>query len=351
VPAVKAGFSPLDEALYLGDHCWSPETVKQIVRQGTEIASHRRAATSFSEMTKIGVSKSSMGRLVTQYGTKIVNQQEVEAEAMVKPPVRDELMIPRQMPQPESEIMNVSMDGAMVNIRGEGWKEVKTVCVSAVETEVDEESGQTEVHLTKHSYRAGLWEAKEFAKQQWAEGAKRGLERAKEIVSVNDGAIWIWLIVQMCWAPCVEILDWWHLIEKVWTAAAALFPDNEPARQAWMEGQKTYLWDSQVRQVMHAIRQLCPRGQPLPEPVRTVVGYLFNHRWRLRYQQFRQAGYPIGSGSVEAACKVVMQARMKQAGMRWSRDGAQAMLALRSTLLSDQWDAVWASFRPPPKLA
>ena len=61
---VRVGFFPLDEQLYLGEHCWTPETVKQIVRQGTEIASHRRAAASFEAMTKIGVSKSSMERLV-----------------------------------------------------------------------------------------------------------------------------------------------------------------------------------------------------------------------------------------------------------------------------------------------
>jgi hypothetical protein len=69
------------------------------------------------------------------------------------------------------------------------------------------------------------------------------------------------------------------------------------------------------------------------------------------YVTYRQAGYPVGSGSVESGCKVVVQARMKQAGMRWSRQGAQAMLALRCILLSEQWDAVWTSLFNVPKLA
>jgi len=347
---VKVGFFPLDEQLYLGEHCWSPETVKQIVRQGTEIASHRRAAASFVEMTKIGVSKSSMGRLVKLYGGKIVVQQQAEAEAMVKPPTKDEVVTVREMPRPDSEVMAISMDGAMVNIRDEGWKEVKMVSVSAVETLSDEETGEPEVRLSRHSYRAGLWEAKEFAKQQWAEGCRRGLERAQQIVSVNDGAVWIWLIVQMCWAPCVEILDWWHAVEKLWEAAATLFDQDQVASVSWMDSQKSQLWNSQLRQVIRAIRLLCPRGQPLPEKVCSTVGYLFHNRWRMCYKQFRQAGYPIGSGTVESACKLVMQERMKQAGMRWSRDGAQAMLALRSVLLSERWDEVWATLRPSPKL-
>jgi len=241
--------------------------------------------------------------------------------------------------------------GALVNCRARGWKEVKTVCVSAVETKTDAETGQVEVRLKQHSYRSGLWEAKAFAQQQWAEGCRRGLERASQIVSVNDGALWIWLIVQMCWAPCVEILDWWHAVEKLWEVAGALWGENEATTARWMDQQKSHLWQSQLRQVIRAIRQVCPRGEPLPDKVRTGVGYLFNHRRRMRYQQFREAGYPLGSGTVESACKVVMQERMKQAGMRWSRDGAQAMLALRSVLLSERWDEVWATLQPAPKLA
>lgn len=348
--SAKLGFFPLDEWLQLGVECWTPGTIKQMVKLGVEIASYRRAALNFTELTDVGVSKSRLGELVKSYGGQIVEQQAAEAEAMVKPPARDEVIGPRAMPQPDSPVMALSMDGAMVNIRGEGWKEVKTVTVSAVETVGADASGSAEVQLNRHSYRAGLWEAKDFAKQQWAEGCRRGLERTKQLVCVNDGAIWIWLIVQMCWAPCVEILDWWHLVEKLWEVAAVWFSQDDPVRTTWVERQKSHLWDQHARAVIHAIRQGCPHGQPLPEKVRLVVGYIFTHRHRIHYRQFREAGYPIGSGTVEAGCKVVMQARMKQAGMRWSRDGAQAMLALRSVLLSDRWDEVWTTLAPSPKL-
>jgi hypothetical protein len=322
-----------------------------MVKLGVEIPSYRRAAQNYGELTEVGVSKSQWGELVKTYGGKIVAQQEAEAEAMVQPPAGDEIIVPRHLPQPDSEVMALSMDGAMVNIRGEGWKEVKTVAISAVETVVNETTGEAEVRLSRHSYRSGLWEAKDFAKQQWAEGCRRGLERSKKLVSVNDGAIWIWLIVQMCWAPCVEILDWWHLVEKLWEVAAVWFSQDQATTTRWVESQKDNLWQRGGRPVIHAIRQLCPRGQPLPEKVRHVVSYLFTHRRRIHYQQFRQDGYPIGSGTVESGGKVVMQERMKQAGMRWSRNNAQAMLALRSILLSDRWDEVWSTLTPSPKLA
>jgi hypothetical protein len=136
----------------------------------------------------------------------------------------------------------------------------------------------------------------------------------------------------------------------LWQVAAVWFSHDQAATTAWVESQKDHLWQHGGRPVLRAIRQLCPRGQPLPEKVWPVVHYLLTHRHRIHYQQFRQAGYPIGSGVVESGGKVVMQERMKQAGMRWSRTNAQAMLALRSILLSDRWDEVWATLPPPPKL-
>ena len=322
-------------------HSFSPETIKQMVRLGVEIPSYRRAAVNYTELTRVGVSKSKIADLVKEYGSHLVTLQEVEAEAMVKPPAQDEVLSEREMPQPDSEVMAISMDGAMVNIRDEGWKEVKSVSVSAVQSQVNEQSGEPEVVLSQHSYRAGLWDAKPFAHHQWAEGCRRGLERAGQIVSVNDGAAWIWAIVMMGWTPCVQILDWWHVVEKLWAAAAVLC-DHDPLRTAaWMKRHKAHLWHAQLTDILAAIRLACPRGQPLPEPVRAAVSYLFHHRHRMQYQLFEQAGYPIGSGTVESACKLLVQERMKQAGMRWSRDAAQAMLALRAALLSDRFDLAW----------
>jgi hypothetical protein len=221
--------------------------------------------------------------------------------------------------------------------------------ISAVEVDIPVERDEEKVvRLTHHSYRAGLWDAKTFAKQQWAEACRRGLEKARQIVSVNDGAAWIWLIIAMCYAPCREIIDWWHLIEKVWDAAHSLFGQGEPQATAWVEKAKTLLWTSRLRTLVHQVRQVCPRGEPLPATVATLVHYIFNHRRRMDYAAYRQAGYPIGSGTVESGCKVVVQERMKQAGMRWSREGAQAMLALRSILLSEQWDETWATLFKVP---
>jgi hypothetical protein len=293
-----------------------------------------------------------MQQLTVEYGGWLVESQEQEAQAMVSLPEGvGEGEAWRAIPEPDSEQMAVAMDGGMVNIRGEGWKEVKIVAVSAVRTS-GEAGEEPTVSLQRTSYRAGLWDAARFGNQQWVEGCRRGLEKAKQVVCVSDGAPWIWLIVAMCYTPrCVEILDWWHAVQKLWELAFTLWGQDNPQSYDWAAEQKSRLWAGQVRQIVHGVRLLCPRGEPLADKVRLGIGYLFHHRWRMRYAEFRQAGCPIGSGSVESAVKVVVQERMKQAGMRWSRAGAQAMLALRSVLLSNRWQEVWPTLEPPAKLA
>lgn len=329
-------FSPLDQKLKLGKHSWSPEIVRQAVRLGVEIPSYERAAAAFEELTKVPMSSSSLQRLVNEAGQVIVEQQEVEARAMVQVPKEEEEVLWREIPEPDSEVMAVSSDGVMLNIRDEGWKEVKTVAISAVTNEVDEESGEVQVQLSQHSYRAGLWDAKTFTNHHWAEACRRGLEKAKTIVCVSDGAAWIWAMVFLCFSTRIEVLDWWHAVERLWIIAGETL---EPANaKPWVHSAKGWLIEGHLRYLFRQIRRLYPREHSLPESVRQSIGYLFRNRRRMDYARCREMGLPIGSGSVESACKTVVQSRMKQAGMRWSRSGAQSMLALRCLLLSDRWD-------------
>jgi hypothetical protein len=321
--------------------------VAQALRLGVEIPSYRRAAQTFGDLTHLPLSKSMLQKLVHEAGQRLVAQEAAEAEAMVRVPSKEEAVVWRERPIPDSEIMNVSSDGVLIRLRQEGWKEVKTVAISAVEPAVDATSGEIEVQLTRHSYRAGLWEAATFANHLWAEAERRGLDQARLVVSVNDGAAWIWAIVWMCFARCVQILDWWHAVQYLWTIAHATWGEGSAHATSWVAQQKRLLAQSNLRQVLHNVRLLYPHGQPLPDPVRKAVLYLFHHRWRMRYREFRQAGCPIGSGTVESACKVVVQQRMKQAGMQWSRTGAQAMLALRCALLSDRWPSRNPACLPP----
>ena len=289
---------------------------------------------------RVPMSASTMKRLVKAYGGEVVAADAQEAEAMVRVPKEEEEVSYRRIPEPDSEVMAVSADGVMVHLREEGWKEAKVATVSAVP--VRETGAETEavLRLTKHAYRAGLWEAKSFTNHYWAESCRRGVEKAKRIVCVNDGAIWIWTMVFACFSRRIEILDWWHMLQYVWQIANQAMGPASAEASAWVNAQKAALARSQLRLFFMHILRLYPKPDDAPPEVKQAINYLWKNRQRMRYAAYRKAGLPISSGTVESAAKTLVQQRMKQAGMRWSRDGAQAMLALRARLLSNRWHEI-----------
>lgn len=312
--------------------------IRLALRQGVEIASFARGAENFSELTGVPLSESALHRMVVEYGSALVEAEEQEASAMVSVPKEDEAVQWRKIPQPDSEIMAVSADGVMIHLREEGWKETKVMSVSALLPTDESVAGAASYQLQQHSYRVRVCEeAKHFVNHYWAESYRRGLEKAKQVVCVSDGALWIWAMAFLCFARRTEILDWWHMLQYLWQVVGEASHLSSPEAADWMTTQKAAMAHSQLRLAFQHIRQLFPRGQPLPEPVRQAIGYLWNHRRRMDYAAYRRQGLPLGSGVIESAAKVVVQQRMKQAGMRWKRENAQALLALRARLLSNRW--------------
>ena len=271
------------------------------LRQAVEIASYARGASNFTELTGVPMSESSLQRMTVDFGGAVGKAEAKEAEAMVRVPKAEEAVLWREIPEPDSEVMAVSADGVMIHLRDEGWKEVKVMSVSAVKP-LDEQTGEEdEQRLEKHSYRAGLWDAKTFTTHYWAESYRRGVEKAKHLVCINDGALWIWAMVFICFARRIEVLDWWHVVEYLWQIVGETLDRSSPEAVAWIETQKKALARSQLRLIFRRIRLLYPRSAPLPESVRQAIGYLWNNRRRMDYAAYRQAGFPIGSGTVESA--------------------------------------------------
>jgi len=228
----------------------------------------------------------------------------------------------------------------MVNTQ-EGWREVKTVAVS----EVAEGKEGAPVELVHHSYRAGLWGAKEFATEQWAEAQRRGVEQAKRLTTVNDGAPWIWGIVMLCYPMALQVVDWWHVVERLWLVANLVLGQGSKATAAWVAARKEELWEGRVAEVIAALRTLEPGGDEGREAVRLLDEYLRTHAERMRYREFRESGAPIGSGTVESACKNLVGSRLKRGGMRWKPERAEAILSLRCALLGGNWQQAWDSQR------
>ena len=100
--------------------------------------------------------------------------------------------------------------------------------------------------------------------------------------------------------------------------------------------------------MIDALRYLLGKGRG-SEEIRKVLGYFRNNRSRMNYYHVAEEGYPIGSGEVEAANKMLVTHRLKRSGQRWGRDGGQGVLAFRALLKSDRFNRAWAMVVPRMK--
>jgi hypothetical protein len=145
----------------------------------------------------------------------------------------------------------------------------------------------------------------------------------------------------------VCILDLFHVMERLWKAAWCFFDEASEKREAhrWVEKELRMLLEGKVGYVVGGLRQMrTKRGLKgtRGKTVREVTGYFERNRERMKYDEYLAAGYPIGSGVVEGACRHVVKDRLERAGMRWVPEGAQAMLDLRGTYLNGDWESFWA---------
>ena len=107
------------------------------------------------------------------------------------------------------------------------------------------------------------------------------------------------------------------------------------------------LLEGKVRYVVGGLRQMMTKRDlkgTRRKTVREVAGYFERNCARMKYDEYLAAGYPIGSGVAEGACRHLVKDRLERTGMRWHPDGAQAMLNLRATYLNGEWESFWAYF-------
>ena len=146
----------------------------------------------------------------------------------------------------------------------------------------------------------------------------------------------------------IAILDLFHVLEKLWQAAWCFFiegdKDDKKRAEAWVEQRLRMLLEGKVGYVVGGLRQMLTKRDlkgKKRKTLQTVIGYFHRNRERMKYDEYLAAGYPIGSGAVEGACRHLVKDRMERTGMRWQPAGAQAMLDLRSTYLNAEWEGFW----------
>jgi hypothetical protein len=210
------------------------------------------------------------------------------------------------------------------------WAEVKTLVIG----EVAAEQQEGEARCWHLSYFSRMSEASVFAEQATVETARRGVTKAKQVCAVMDGAEWIDGLVDLHRPDALRILDFPHAAQAV---SAIGQQAGVPEPESWLATRLHELNRQEPAGVLAELGRLCA-SFPLNEHMSQHYAYLLKRQDRMQYPQYQQDGWPIGSGIVESGNTVVMQARLKGAGMHWAPLHVNPMLALRTAACNDRWE-------------
>ncbi len=324
VRSVGPVFFPLDKAWGLDASLYSPELKRQMVWL-SGLLPYGQAEAVMQRIGKRTISDSSLWRTVERQGQRLTAEAEpTEGVATVKtggdPPLDWGKML--------------SMDGGRVNIRSEGWKELKVGLIgNGVSDDPPDSSVIPEVHTLPLVYTAVLGDVEAFAPVLFRAAQAYGFFEAAQSSIPADGAAWIWGIADRYFPHSVQIVDWYHAAAHLADAAQARFPNQAKPAAAWLAAQRQVLFEGPLDSLLADLHQA---------GLADFAHYFETHQPRMRYLDFQEAGFPIGSGSVESEVKQFKQ-RLTASGMHWSRPGAQRMIPIRAAVLDNSFDARWAN--------
>lgn len=352
------GVIPVDEACGMVDRYMTPD-VEEMVAFASALMVPREVEALLGKALAQGPSATAIGRVISDVGDFAESHEEA-----IETAITEQAPLSR-----EGDVLVISQDGVTVPMREQGvrcgrpperpglrdeatsptrWREagVGTVSIYAPPKE-----GEKKPQRVDGRVFARMPEPHMQTLERQMEAVVWDLTQTRdfrEVVLICDGKRTLWddLSAIPTYETATKILDVFHVAEHLSRAAEAIFGKQAPNAQKWFERYRHRLVhekagvDVTIRSLRHH-RSRLRRGSERDDVVRRVIRYLSSHRDKMRYAEFRERGLPIGSGPVEAACKTVVNGRLKRSGMRWSQEGGQHVLNLRTAVKSNRWDALW----------
>ena len=238
----------------------------------------------------------------------------------------------------QAATLAMSMDSTSVLIRKEKWKHATAATVSTY----DAEGNRLDTVYIGRMPEKGKTQAKRLLEKEVE--AITNKHQFRYIVCIADGARDLWLFFRKKYPDAIHVVDFFHVCNHLSKLSELFFKEPSNAK-AWYKKYRTILKEDPngASKVIRAVRYRRSKTKENPE-IEAELKYLQRNRRRMNYFELQQNKLPIGSGVVEAACKNLIGARMKKSGMRWSINGGQTVLTLRSLVLSNRWEHFWTFF-------
>ena len=289
-----------------------------------------RAAEVIKRVYKIDINRETIRKIAEETGTKVFEHDESEAEQLLANIHEIEAS------EKTTGVVYIMTDGAAVNTRvedenGSTWRENKTVIAfSSKDLIKRKDEGNIIVRKEIAPLIGTSEDLKKFALRT---AVAAGYGKYNESVVIGDGASWIRNMSNEIFPDATQILDLYHLKENVYKFAKHILSDSSQIVK-WAE---TIIDKIENHYAVDEALAMIPFIEKLPDNVPNLRTYIENNRSKINYPLFRSQGYFVGSGAIESIQKTIVQQRLKRAGMRWSVDGAQALLTLRAKDESKRW--------------
>jgi hypothetical protein len=232
-----------------------------------------------------------------------------------------------------------SVDGAMVPLGGGQWKETRTLAVGAVQPPKAGKD-RPSIQTSELSYFSRLTDSTSFAELALVELHRRGIERAGRVGAVVDGAAWCQSFIDYHYAEALRILDLPHAAEYLTRIGQTVGAAGPLLSESEQKQLRDDLKNQGPKHVLETVRALVA-AHPERAELSTSLAYLEQRVEQLDYPRFVAEGWPIGSGMVESATKLVVEERMKGAGKHWEERNVNPMLTLCNALCNERWAERW----------
>ena len=140
------------------------------------------------------------------------------------------------------------------------------------------------------------------------------------------------------------VIDFVHVLEKLWKAAWTLFYPGDPDAEAWVADRaRTVLTGRAVdaaATIRHQADEAGFRGSERAG-ADEAAAYLTRKAPYLDYATALANGWQIATGIIEGAARFLIKDRMDITGARWSTPGAEAVLRLRAVITNGDFDEYW----------
>ena len=327
---------PLDEALALSglSHKMTKELMLEVAFYGQNQSSFTDASAMVRRAMDMEINKETVREITEAVGKRVFEADTQKAEHLI-----NNMHEIETSEEKDGRTLYIMTDGAAVNTRvedenGSTWRENKTVIVFTNKDLIKRKDGGN--IIVNKEYAAFIGSAEDFRGYVLNSAVNAGYGKVSAVVIIADGAAWIRNMAKELFPEATQILDLYHLKENIYTYAKHKFLQNEKEYTPWAEAVIARIEKGEAEEVL----KLLPEEKNLPAGVVNLRTYMINNIDKINYPEYKSKGYFVGSGAIESANKVVVQRRLKQAGMRWSVTGAQAVLTLRAKVESNLWDSV-----------